>query len=86
MPSPNFKSRRSVDGYDPLAHVTAPPPNETDEERHIRLEAEAEAKRVSDAIDNELQMEEKARKKAGEIVKILLLGSYNIPCSPFSST
>ena len=78
MPSPTPKTRKSSDGYDPLAHITAPPPNETEDERRIRLEVEAEAKRVSDAIDQQLQMEEKARKKSGDIVKILLLGTFAV--------
>ena len=79
MPSPNTKSRKSVDGFDPLAHLTAPPPNESEDERRLRVEAEQEAKRVSDAIDQQLQNEEKARKKSGEIVKILLLGTSRTP-------
>lgn len=58
---------------DPLAHLTAPPPNETDEERKERVYREAEAKRVSDAIDSELQ-QEKAAYHRGDIIKILLLG------------
>lgn len=78
MPSPKSFSRRSTDGYDPLAHITAPPPNETAEERQLRLDAETEAQRISDAIDHELQLEEKTRKKAGEIVKILLLGRSQV--------
>lgn len=58
---------------DPLAHITAPPVSETDAERRARLEVEAEAKRISDAIDEEISAEERAAKK-GQIVKILLLG------------
>lgn len=60
---------------DPLAYVMAPPPNETEEQRQARLAAEAEAKRISDAIDEELQRQAKAEKRAPRPVKILLLGA-----------
>ncbi|EMD34878.1 hypothetical protein CERSUDRAFT_117074 [Gelatoporia subvermispora B] len=59
---------------DPLAKLLAPPPNETEAQRVARLEAETEAKRVSDMIDEELQREEKAQRRGPKPVKILLLG------------
>lgn len=59
---------------DPLAYVMLPPPNETEEQRQARIAAEAEAKRISDAIDDELQRQAKADKRAPRPVKILLLG------------
>lgn len=66
-----------VDGLtandDPLDKVLAPSPDETPEQRSSRLEAEAEAKRVSDMIDEELRRQEKADKKA-KPMKLLLLG------------
>ena len=71
MPSKNSKI---VSEGDPLAYVLAPPPNETEEQRLARLEAEAEAKRISDAIDEELQRQAKELKRAPKPVKILLLG------------
>lgn len=55
---------------DPLSVLTAPLESETPEERVKRLEREAEAMRVSNAIDDELDKERKAPKP----VKILLLG------------
>nr|WBU87317.1 G-alpha-domain-containing protein [Ganoderma boninense] len=67
------KNKIVTDG-DPLAYVLAPPPNETEEQRQIRLAAEAEAKRISDAIDEELQRQAKADKRGPKLVKILLLG------------
>ncbi|PIL27629.1 hypothetical protein GSI_10781 [Ganoderma sinense ZZ0214-1] len=67
------KNKIVTDG-DPLAFVLAPPPNETEEQRQIRLAAEAEAKRISDAIDEELQRQAKAEKRGPKPVKILLLG------------
>ena len=65
----NSKSGRE----DPLASVTAPPPNESDHDRRERIGREAEAKRVSDRIDNEIQ-QEKAAYHRGDIIKVLLLG------------
>ena len=59
---------------DPLAYMMLPPPNETEEQRQTRLAAEAEAKRISDAIDDELQRQAKAEKRGPKPVKILLLG------------
>lgn len=56
---------------DPLSALMAPSEFETPEERVRRLEQEEEAKRVSNAIDDELNRERKAPKP----VKILLLGS-----------
>jgi len=62
------------DSTDPLAVVTAPPPNETPDEKGAREEREAEAQRISDQIDDELRAEKVALKKLEQIVKILLLG------------
>ncbi|GBE87573.1 Guanine nucleotide-binding protein alpha-4 subunit [Sparassis crispa] len=61
-------------GDDPLARALAPPPNESDEERTARMNVEIEAKRISDKIDEELQRQEKVKKKEPRPVKILLLG------------
>lgn len=58
---------------DPLDEVLRPPPDETDEQRQIRLENEAEAKRISQAIDASLKAERQARRKK-RIVRLLLLG------------
>ncbi len=62
------------DDSDPLTAVLAPPPNESPADRESRLRAEAEAKRISDAIDEELQAQAKAEKKAPKPIKVLLLG------------
>ncbi|KAI0074990.1 G-alpha-domain-containing protein [Panus rudis PR-1116 ss-1] len=58
---------------DPLDAVLRPPIDETEEERAQRLAEEAEAKRVSQAIDEQLKQERTARKKA-RVVRLLLLG------------
>ncbi|KAL4068647.1 guanine nucleotide binding protein, alpha subunit [Scleroderma yunnanense] len=64
----------NYDASDPLAVVTAPPPNETAEEKAAREEREAEARRISDQIDEELRADKAALRKHEETVKILLLG------------
>ncbi|KAF8136929.1 guanine nucleotide binding protein, alpha subunit [Boletus edulis] len=59
---------------DPLTRAIAPPPNETSTERELRMAVEQEAKRVSDAIDDELNRQRIAEKKSPRPIKILLLG------------
>ena len=69
---------------DPLSSALQPPPGETDEQRMVRLEREAEEKRVSDAIDKELHVERETqkRKRGGQSdVKLLLLGSCALPAT-----
>ncbi|KAJ2933184.1 hypothetical protein H1R20_g3924, partial [Candolleomyces eurysporus] len=58
---------------DPLDEVLRPPPDETPEQRQIRLEREAEAKRISLEIDASIKAERQARRKK-RIVRLLLLG------------
>lgn len=58
---------------DPLTQVMLPPPDETPEQRAVRLQREAEAQRVSEAIDNTLKQERQLQKKK-KFVKLLLLG------------
>jgi hypothetical protein len=60
--------------HDPLAAAIAPPPNETPVARTARLHAEAEARRVSDEIDEELKAERAARRRQRPCVKVLILG------------
>ncbi|KAJ8495139.1 hypothetical protein ONZ45_g12975 [Pleurotus djamor] len=64
--------RRSLS--DPLAVALAPPPGETQEERETRLKAEAEARRISDGIDDMIRQERNDRKRTKEATKVLLLG------------
>jgi guanine nucleotide-binding protein alpha-1 subunit len=64
---------RSSD-HDPLTAAIAPPPNETPDARTARLRAEAEARRVSDEIDEQLKQERAARRRLRPCVKVLLLG------------
>lgn len=58
---------------DPLALVMAPPPDETPEERVLRLAREDEARRISEAIDESLKQERQQLKRR-KVVKLLLLG------------
>lgn len=64
---------RSFDESDPLSFMTAPPPNETPEERIIREKAELDARKISEQIDDALN-QEKARLAKKRPVKVLLLG------------
>ncbi|KAK6997395.1 guanine nucleotide-binding protein alpha-4 subunit [Favolaschia claudopus] len=66
----------SVDStVDPISQVMrASHASETPEERRMRLEAEAEAKRVSEQIDEELRQERERMKRSRGDVKLLLLG------------
>ncbi|KAG2367170.1 guanine nucleotide binding protein, alpha subunit [Suillus spraguei] len=71
MPS---SKRQRVSDDDPLTRALAPPTYETPAERDERLAAELEAKRVSDAIDDELNKQRISDKKGPKAIKILLLG------------
>jgi len=61
-----------------LSALRAQQASESQVERQERLRREAEAKKISDAIDEQLKAEEKARAKKRTEVKILLLGALNI--------
>lgn len=63
-----------------------PPPGETDLEKALRLEEEREAKRVSDEIDHELEIERQTtRKKQKGEKRLLLLGAHGLGCFPHLS-
>lgn len=62
------------DSFDPLAVVTAPPPNETPKEKAAREKREAEAQRISDRIDKQLRAERMLKQQERQMVKILFLG------------
>jgi len=79
LPMDNFESSRSSidtsgDTLDPLSYVIRPSPTETPAERLVRLLHEAEAKTISDAIDEELERQAIAERNQPKTVKILLLG------------
>lgn len=58
---------------DPLTKAIAPPPNETEVERAVRVAAEREAQKISDAIDEELNRQRMHERKV-KCVRVLLLG------------
>lgn len=64
---------RSIDVDDPLALVMAPPPNETPDERALRVQREEDARRISEQIDEQLRREKQEQRRK-KIVKLLLLG------------
>ena len=70
--------------YDPLAAAIAPPPDETPDARAARLSAEAEARRISDEIDEQLKQERASRRKQRPCVKVLLLGQSESGMFPVS--
>jgi hypothetical protein len=59
---------------DPFEAILRPPPGETSAQRDTRILAEQLAKRVSDAIDEQLRAERAELKKSRSDVRILLLG------------
>ncbi|OCH87568.1 G-alpha-domain-containing protein [Obba rivulosa] len=58
---------------DPLAAALLPPPNETPVERERRLQAEADAKKRSENIDEMIRQNERQQRRK-KVVKVLLLG------------
>lgn len=62
-----------VDHDDPFTRLLAPPANETSEQCTARLAQEAEACRISDEIDQKIQLERDALKNQ-HVLKMLLLG------------
>lgn len=69
---------RMLGSDDPLTRALAPPPGETPHQRAVRLQVAAEAKRISDLIDEELNRQRAEEKKGPKPVKILLLGEFNL--------
>jgi len=59
---------------DPLAAALLPPPDESPNDRELRIKAENEAKKVSDSIDEMLRRERIERKRTKTDVNVLLLG------------
>ena len=62
---------------DPITAAMKPPSSETESERNVRLVAEAEAKRISERIDEDLREErERLKKKKGDVKVRLSLYPY----------
>jgi len=62
---------------DPITAAMQPPASETDAQRIARLELEAEAKRVSEQIDEDLRNEREKLRKSKTDVKVCLLPHYS---------
>ncbi|KAG1829336.1 guanine nucleotide binding protein, alpha subunit [Suillus variegatus] len=59
---------------DPLTLAIAPPKDETPKEKETREQAEIEARRISEDIDEQIRQERTVLKKKKKPVKVLLLG------------
>jgi hypothetical protein len=75
---------RSEDSIDPLSRALEPPVNETSEQRAEREAKEAEARRVSDRIDEQIKSEKQANARRAQ-VKVLMLGQAESGALPSSS-
>lgn len=65
---------RALAEQDPLTLAAAPPKDETPAQRIVREKGEMEARRVSDAIDEQIKREKASVKRRKRPVKVLLLG------------
>ncbi|KAK1223381.1 hypothetical protein PQX77_013744 [Marasmius sp. AFHP31] len=59
---------------DPFAEFMKPPKGETESERAVRVAREEQEQKVSNAIDEEINVARAAMKKDAKVVKVLLLG------------
>lgn len=75
-------SRQSEDSVDPLSRALSPPPKETSEQRTQREAKEAEAKRVSDRIDDQIKTERRTKSLKKDPVGVLMLGQPESGASP----
>jgi hypothetical protein len=77
-----IRTRTRADS-DPLSRLLKPSAGETPQERQVRLEQEALARKISDAIDEQLRQERVQRTKSRKEIRILLLGgsTFAVPYS-----
>ncbi|KAI9510065.1 guanine nucleotide binding protein, alpha subunit [Russula earlei] len=66
--------RSSDDSIDPLSRALAPPARESAAQRAAREAKEAEGRRVSDLIDEQIKLEKHANSRKKTPVKVLMLG------------
>jgi guanine nucleotide-binding protein alpha-1 subunit len=71
--APATRSRTRADS-DPLSRLLKPAAGETPQERQARLEQEALAQKISDAIDEQLRKEKAEKTKSRKEIRVLLLG------------
>jgi hypothetical protein len=75
LPPATIMSARTPSLYsqdDPLSNAIRPPTTETDLEKKARLQREAEARRISEQIDEDIRQERERIKKSKEDVKVSL--------------
>ncbi|EJD04660.1 G-alpha-domain-containing protein [Fomitiporia mediterranea MF3/22] len=71
---PKLSHGRSRSLSDPLARALLPPEDESPTERDSRLEREERARRVNDAIDEQIRRDKAELKRQKNMIKVLLLG------------
>jgi guanine nucleotide-binding protein alpha-1 subunit len=71
-----IRSRARADS-DPLSRLLKPSAGETPQERQARLEQEALAQKISDAIDEQLRKEKAEKTKSRKEIRVLLLGELS---------
>ncbi|KAH9960924.1 G-alpha-domain-containing protein [Russula dissimulans] len=59
---------------DPLAFAIRPPDAESELDRNTRLQSEADAKRISEVIDEQIKIDKRNYEKSKQDVRLLLLG------------
>jgi hypothetical protein len=75
----NSDPRPRMGEEDPLTLAMLPPPNETPEQRFAREQAEVQAKKISDEIDEQIRREKENERRKKRPVKLLLLGMCQPP-------
>ncbi|KZT73657.1 G-protein alpha subunit [Daedalea quercina L-15889] len=70
---PSLRSVATEPG-DPFSAIMRPPAAESSDDRSARLQREANAKKISDSIDEAIKQDRERMKKRKEDVKLLLLG------------
>lgn len=60
---------------DPFSALLRPPASETDHERISRLQREADAKRISDSIDEEIKADRERLRKSRQDIRVSLTAS-----------
>ena len=67
---------------DPLALATRPPDAETDLERRARLQREADSKRISDIIDEQLKADKRNYEKSKQDVRVRFFSLFSQSTRP----
>ena len=65
---PSIRST-NTDG-DPFSQLLRPPASETEHERVARLQREADAKRISDSIDEDIKLERERMRRSKQDIRV----------------